>query len=247
MGSGEASLTRSPRWTRDLPGSRFAPDVSVRAWGPCAIFAKVHFGVGWGEIAKNLVTLRLPVLGAGDEWRAIRRLELLGVPTMTPVAFVELGRNPAAKRSAIVTQELTGTISLEDLVAEHSVTVSERRALVRRVARITHDMHDGGVNHRDLYICHFHLARHGAALEAPLYVIDLHRAQLRSRTPVRWRIKDVAGSFSSTFDAGLTRRDYLRFIRRYSGKPLERSSVRGPGILAPRGRSRMPTVSSRVR
>ena len=29
-------------------------------------FVKIHRGVGWGEILKNLMCLRLPVLGAGN-------------------------------------------------------------------------------------------------------------------------------------------------------------------------------------
>ena len=35
-------------------------------------FVKIHRGVGWKEILKNLLSLRLPVLGAGNEWRASR-------------------------------------------------------------------------------------------------------------------------------------------------------------------------------
>ena len=37
-------------------------------------FVKIHRGIGWGEIVKNLVSLRAPVLGAGNEYRALRRL-----------------------------------------------------------------------------------------------------------------------------------------------------------------------------
>ncbi len=33
-------------------------------------FVKIHRGIGWGEIFKNLLTAKLPVLGAGQEWRA---------------------------------------------------------------------------------------------------------------------------------------------------------------------------------
>ena len=37
-------------------------------------FVKIHRGIGWGEIFKNLFTAKLSVLGAGQEWRAIQRL-----------------------------------------------------------------------------------------------------------------------------------------------------------------------------
>ena len=58
-------------------------------------FVKIHRGIGWAEIFKNLITAKLPVLGAGLEWDAIHRLQAIGVPTMTGVAFGEKGSNPA--------------------------------------------------------------------------------------------------------------------------------------------------------
>jgi hypothetical protein len=44
-----------------------------------AISSRFIAAVGWAEILKNLLSLRLPVLGAANEWRAIRRLAELGV------------------------------------------------------------------------------------------------------------------------------------------------------------------------
>ena len=34
-------------------------------------FAKLHFCVGWREIAKNLFHLRWPIVDAENEWRAV--------------------------------------------------------------------------------------------------------------------------------------------------------------------------------
>jgi heptose I phosphotransferase len=53
-----------------------------------------------------------------------------------------------------------------------------------------------------------------------LSLIDLHRAQIRPQTPRRWRDKDLAGLYFSAVEIGLTRRDYLRFLRVYFGRPL---------------------------
>ena len=64
-------------------------------------FVKIHRGIGWGEIFKNLFSAKLPVLGAGQEWRAIQRLHEVGVPTMTAVAYGERGSNPAQRASLI--------------------------------------------------------------------------------------------------------------------------------------------------
>ena len=100
-------------------------------------FVKIHRGVGWGEIAKNLLTLRAPVLGAGNEYRAIRRLEQLGVDTMRAVAYGVRGGNPATQHSFIVTEELAPTISLEDFCRDWPLLPPSprfKRALIQRVA-----------------------------------------------------------------------------------------------------------------
>jgi len=78
-------------------------------------FLKAHYGVGWKEIFKNILQLRLPVLGARNEWLAIQRLEQLGVETMTLVGYGERGSNPARKKSFVITEALEQTESLEDL------------------------------------------------------------------------------------------------------------------------------------
>jgi heptose I phosphotransferase len=101
-------------------------------------YAKIHRGIGWGEIFKNLLSGRLPVLGAGNEWRALERLAALGVDTMRAVAFGERGSNPARRQSFIVTEELAPTISLEDFCRDWRAVPPAptlKRALIRRVAR----------------------------------------------------------------------------------------------------------------
>ena len=62
------------------------------------------------------------------------------------------------------------------------------------------DMHAAGINHRDCYICHFllHLPFSGKEEELKISVIDLHRAQLRTRVPRRWRDKDLIGLYFSS-------------------------------------------------
>ena len=77
-------------------------------------FLKLHQGIGWGEIIKNLLQLRLPILGARNEWQAIEHLQRINVGTMTSVAYGERGFNPAQQLSFIVTEDLVNTISLED-------------------------------------------------------------------------------------------------------------------------------------
>ncbi|MCA6692176.1 lipopolysaccharide core heptose(I) kinase RfaP, partial [Vibrio parahaemolyticus] len=62
-------------------------------------FLKWHRGTTLKEIIKNLLSLRMPVLGADREWNAIHRLRDVGVDTMYGVAFGEKGMNPLTRTS----------------------------------------------------------------------------------------------------------------------------------------------------
>ncbi|MDG9929249.1 MULTISPECIES: lipopolysaccharide core heptose(I) kinase RfaP [unclassified Pseudomonas] len=206
---------------RELEGRRtLRTEVAGRGY-----FVKIHRGIGWGEIVKNLLTAKLPVLGAGQEWAAIQHLTEAGVPTMTAVAYGERGANPAAQHSFIVTEELAPTTDLEQLTLDWARQPPQprlKRALIAEVARMTGTMHRAGVNHRDCYICHFllHTDKPVTADDFRLSLIDLHRAQVRAATPTRWRDKDLAALYFSVLDIGLTRRDRLRFLRVYFQRSL---------------------------
>ena len=200
-------------------------------------FVKIHRGIGWAEIFKNLITAKLPVLGAGLEWDAIHRLQEIGVPTMTGVAFGEKGSNPADQHSFIVTEELAPTVSLEDFSIDwvkQPPAPALKRALIAEVARMTGTMHRAGVNHRDCYICHFllHTDRPITPAELKLSVIDLHRAQTRAKITLRWRNKDLAALYFSALDIGLTRRDKLRFLKGYFQQPLRQILAEEAALLS---------------
>lgn len=203
-----------------------------------AYFIKTHSGVGLGEILKNLFYLRIPVLGAENEYRAIARLHKLGVETMTAVAFGSRGWNPAQQQSFLITRALEPTVPLDEYCDPQvlaAMGVSERRALVRRLARISRTLHDNGINHRDYYLCHFLLDTSASYVdvpvsERPIYVIDLHRVQMRRRTPRRWRHKDLAALYYSARRVGFDRRDVWCFLREYKQQSLRRLLVEGAGL-----------------
>lgn len=196
-----------------------------------AYFVKTHAGVGVGEILKNLLYLRIPVLGAENEYRAINKLSELGVETMTAVAFGRAGWNPANEKSFLITEALEPTEPLDEYCNPDVLSamgVSERRALVRRLARISRTLHDSGVNHRDFYLCHFLLETSDEyadipVSERPIYLIDLHRVQIRHRTPRRWRHKDLSALYYSARRVGFDLRDVLCFIREYKRQSLRES------------------------
>jgi heptose I phosphotransferase len=190
-----------------------------------ALFLKRHRGVGWGEIAKNLASGRLPVTGAGPEVRALERLPWLGVRVPALAGRGSRGWSPAHRESFVLMQALDGMTSLEDLCRDWGTTAADRarvalkRALLAELARIARTLHEHGANHRDFYLCHF-LVADPPAPGSPVHLIDLHRVQWRTRTPLRWRAKDLGGLYFSALDAGLTGRDVLRFVRAYRAAPL---------------------------
>jgi heptose I phosphotransferase len=189
-----------------------------------SFFLKLHRGIGWREICKNLVQLRLPVISASNEYRAVSALRQLGVDTLTVSAYARQGFNPGAVHSMIVTEDLEGTVSLEDYCADWArrpPPPGVRLRLLRKLADSARRMHGAGINHRDFYLCHFHLDPASlASARLRCYLIDLHRAQLRRHTPLRWRIKDLAGLYFSAMDCGLGRRDLWRFMHYYSAGGL---------------------------
>ncbi len=196
--------------------------------GERGYFIKTHTGVGLSEILKNLLCLRLPVLGATNEYRAINRLHDIGLDTMQVAGFGCTGLNPTTQRSFLVTVALEPTEALDEFLSPEKLRamgVRNRRALIRKLAEISRVMHYHGLNHRDYYLCHFLLDtrpqyQQTPLHERPIYLIDLHRMQIRKRTPDRWRRKDLAGLLYSARMVGFDRRDALAFVRQYDGRPL---------------------------
>ncbi|MDE0193817.1 MAG: lipopolysaccharide core heptose(I) kinase RfaP [Gammaproteobacteria bacterium] len=186
-----------------------------------AYFAKVHEGVGWREIAKNVLAGKRPVLGARHDFEASRRLCARGVAVPGLAAFGERGVNPARRRSFAMHDALDGFRSLEDVGHGWLVTppsVELKWALLSEAGRLTAAMHEAGVCHRDYYACHLlaNTAKLGTG-EAELSVIDLHRAEVHRRLSRRARVRDLGALLYSASAMPLTERDRSRFVAAYAG------------------------------
>lgn len=186
-------------------------------------FLKYHTGCGWKEIFKNLTQFKLPVLSARNEFRAITLLGKNGIKTMTAAAYGCRGWNPANLESFLITNELCNMVSLEDLTKswkENPPDVKWKRQIIRQLAQAVRGMHQLGVNHRDCYICHFLLnqSQDISASDGGLYIIDLHRAEIRKKVPFRLLVKDLGGLAFSALDLPLTNRDWICFLSVYFGK-----------------------------
>ncbi len=187
-----------------------------------AYYRKWHRGVGWREILKNLLQWRLPVLGAKTEWNALQTLRALNIPSVIPVAYGVRGKNPARQQSFIVTRELSDVIQLDHYFERHIVPPKTRRAIVLQLAQTVRQLHGAGINHRDLYLCHFMInpTQLAQSEQVTLHLMDLHRAQCRAQVPLRWQIKDLAALYYSTLNLGFSQRESLRFLKLYFASPL---------------------------
>jgi len=201
---------------RNVPG-RKTIQVTI---GEDRYFIKQHFGVGWKEIFKNLITFKKPIISAMTEKLAIEKLSELEIATTPLVGFGARGCNPAKLQSFIITEDLGNIVSLEDLCMDwvnNPPPPAFKRALIIAVAQLAVKLHEGGLVHRDFYLCHVcinvELMEKG---KIKLYLIDLHRMLTNQKPGSKSIMKDIAALYFSAMDIGFSHEDIELFKQNYS-------------------------------
>lgn len=151
---------------------------------------------------------------AAREYTALLRLRDLGIAAPIPVACLEESLRGRFLRAALITIGLPASVTLESWVRDPGVSAGRRVRFARTLGRLARAMHDGGVNHRDLYFVHI-LVGDGDRI----FVVDLNRADLRRRVGRRWRVKDLAALLQSA-PPEVTLREKIVFARAYFAAPL---------------------------
>lgn len=199
-------------------------DVGIRKTIQVAIegksyFIKQHFGVGWREIFKNLISFKIPIVSAITEVSAIQKLVEVGITTTPLVAYGVKGRNPATQQSFIITQDLGDITSLEDVCADwqtHPPEAPFKKMVVIAMAKLAAKMHAAGLCHRDFYLCHLALNKAELARnQVNLILIDLHRVLLNQSPNGKTVMKDISGLVFSTMNCGFTAEDWALFKLHY--------------------------------
>ena len=94
-----------------------------------------------------------------------------------------------------------------------------KRSLAAEMARLTRALHGRRWFHKDLYLCHFYVAREDTgrlpAWRERVRLIDLHRLGRHAWTWPWWQVKDLAQLLYSSGVPGVTDRDRLWFWRAY--------------------------------
>lgn len=200
---------------RDVRGRR---TIQVELAGS-KYFIKQHFGVGWGEIFKNLFSLKMPILGAMTEVDAIKKLGEIGIATTPLVGYGVKGNNPATQQSFVMTEDLGDIISLEELCVDWKQNPPDsafRNGLIIEIAKLAARLHGAGLCHRDFYLCHLVMKKSELAEgKINLILIDLHRMLTDQPTGGSAAMKDIAGLYFSAIDCGFNTQDWALFRRYY--------------------------------
>ena len=188
---------------------------------------KRHFRLSWW---RGL----LAALWPGGNWSpAFAEFEHLewarasGVPVPKVVATAEYIGPWGRFQSMLAVEELAGMLPLHEAVPLAATRLDPqtfrtwKRGLVAEMARITRLLHDRRCFHKDLYLCHFYIAREDTA-DVPewrgrVFLIDLHRLTHHPWTWRVWQTKDLAQLLYSSEVPGIDASDRLLFWREYRG------------------------------
>lgn len=162
-----------------------------------------------GRLVREVLGLRRPCT-AMDEFENILAFAQAGLPTVVPLAAGLRQRGVLQRESFLLTLGLQECRRVDELIDEGALPAPARRALIGKLAALVRAMHEHGMNHRDLYLCH--VLRH---TRGDLFIVDLHRLQRRPRVPGRWKVKDLAALNYAARNVAVGRTDRLRFFKRY--------------------------------
>jgi hypothetical protein len=150
--------------------------------------------------------------GAADEIRGIDLLRSAEIPTVPLVGWGTLSDG----RSFVITEDLAGFRDSEKLVRERMPF----DLLIGPTSELAAKLHDAGLHHRDLYLCHFFSRAAGdRSSEVEVRLIDAARVDRMRSVLTRWRwvVKDLAQFwYSTTQIETITDAQRDEWLRRYA-------------------------------
>jgi len=207
------------RWILEQPNEEGGPPRRL------AVYLKRHYELPWWRGVMALLWPRGQWSPALQEWQHLEWARQQGVPVPEVVAAAEFIGPRGQFRSFLAVEELAGMLPLHEaipLAAERLDPATFRKwkkTLVAEMARLSRMLHDRRCFHKDLYLCHFYIAREDTATlldwRGRVWLIDLHRLTYHRWTSWLWQIKDLAQLLYSSDITGVDVRDRLAFWREY--------------------------------
>ena len=147
---------------------------------------------------------------ADEESRGIRALEIEQIPTAPLVAYGKL----MDRRSFIITEDLQGFRPADKLIADGF----DFEKLLNSTANLAAKLHNKGLHHRDLYLCHFFI--NPQTNPPDLRLIDAARVKRLPGfiTRRRWIVKDLAQFWYSTLALPISDDQRRRWLARYAAQ-----------------------------
>lgn len=210
------------RWRWELP------DAGGRS---TVLFVKRYFGCPLKIQYDRIVRQGPRHSRAWWEYDQCRQLAGLHVRAPQPVAVAEQMCGPLERRGVVVLEGVGGDGFDRAWVAAcqtHAPVTrgAARHDVTRRLARFVADLHQTGICHRDLYLCHIFGELDPQGGRPPEFtLIDLARTLRPVLRRMRWIIKDLAQLDSSARQIGASRADRLRFLHAYLGPQSAQESV----------------------
>ena len=149
-------------------------------------------------------------------WIAANGLVARGIPTATPVAYLERRRLGVLLESYLITEEVEGE-GLREFARRSrasGASLDEKRQVTREVAALVRRMHEKGVSHRDLKGRNILIRQESPGRFRP-FLLDLDGVQF-GRAGWQRRARDLARlSWDFRDHPAVTRSDRLRFLLAY--------------------------------
>jgi heptose I phosphotransferase len=192
----------------------------------CA-YLKRHYPLSFGKYFQEMVRFASEKT-AFDEFSNILAFHQAGLPTMIPVAAGKRAGKVFGSESFLITKGIKDCVTLETYAESclKTKTFTGKMELINKTALLSRKMHQSGFNHRDFYLCHLLIGTEENNKDE-LFVVDLHRVDIRKKVPERWIIKDLAALNYSSKSKNITRTDKLRFLKYYlsTGKISEQEKL----------------------
>lgn len=183
----------------------------------CTLDATLRDGrsIRW-HIKRYPATRRSPTPGE-REVNGFKLLQNATIPAPALVGWGKLGDG----RSFVITEDLDGYQPADKLLASGFAFERLRNPLADLAAQL----HNAGLHHRDLYLCHFFVKAGADAIDVKL--IDVARVKKLPAllTRQRWIVKDLAQFWYSTLALPITQPQREAWIARYMEKRRESGIV----------------------